>query len=48
MDWQTYTAIGIVTLTLLIFLVRLARPKKPSNCGHDCGCGKKSSSLFPS
>lgn len=40
MDWQTYTAIGIVVLTLTIFLVRLARPKKRGGCGHDCGCGK--------
>ena len=41
MDWQTLTAIGIVALTLVIFLVRLARPKKRGGCGHDCGCGKK-------
>ncbi len=41
MDWQTYTAVGIVTLTLVIFAVRLARPKKKSGCGKDCGCGKK-------
>jgi hypothetical protein len=40
MDWQTLTAAGIVVITLTIFLVRLARPKKKSGCGHDCGCGK--------
>ncbi len=41
MDWQTLTAAGIVIITLTIFLVRLARPKKKkSGCGHDCGCGK--------
>jgi hypothetical protein len=40
MDWQTYTAIGIVVLTLTIFLVRLAKPKKRGGCRHDCGCGK--------
>ncbi|HEX7260779.1 MAG TPA: hypothetical protein VF258_03105 [Luteolibacter sp.] len=40
MDWQAYTAIGIVTLTLVIFLLRLARPKKKSGCSHDCGCDK--------
>jgi len=40
MDWQAYTAIGIVNLTLVIFLVRLARPKKKSACGHGCGCDK--------
>jgi hypothetical protein len=42
MDWQTYTAAGIVTITLVIFLVRLARPNKKPGCGHDCGCGRKS------
>lgn len=41
MDWQTYTAAGIVAITLVIFLVRLARPKKKPGCGHDCGCGRK-------
>jgi hypothetical protein len=41
MDWQTLTAAGIVVITLTIFLVRLARPKKKSGCGHDCGCEKK-------
>ncbi|MEO5917187.1 MAG: hypothetical protein ABIS50_23355 [Luteolibacter sp.] len=40
MDWQTYTAAGIVLVTLTIFLVRLAKPKKKSGCGHNCGCGK--------
>lgn len=41
MDWQTLTAAGIVVVTLTIFLVRLARPKKKSGCGHDCDCKKK-------
>lgn len=43
MDWQTYAAAGIVTLTLVLFLVRLTkRPGKPkSSCGHNCGCHKK-------
>lgn len=41
MDWQTYTAAGIVAVTLAIFIFRLTRPKKKSGCGHDCGCGKK-------
>ena len=41
MDWQTLTAAGIVAITLTIFLVRLARPKKKTGCGKDCGCGKK-------
>ena len=41
MDWQTCIAVGIVILTLTIFLVRLARPKKKGGCGHNCGCGRK-------
>ena len=41
MDWQTYIAAGIVVITLAIFAVRLTRPKKRGDCGHDCGCGKK-------
>lgn len=41
MDWQTTAAVIVVAFTLTIFLVRLARPKKKSGCGHDCGCGKK-------
>ncbi len=40
MDWQTYSAAGIVILTLTFFLVRLARPKKKPGCGHHCGCGR--------
>ncbi len=43
MDWQTYTAIGVVTLTLVIFLVRLTKRsgKSNSSCGHSCGCNKE-------
>ncbi|MES2924711.1 MAG: FeoB-associated Cys-rich membrane protein [Verrucomicrobiota bacterium] len=40
MDWQTLTAAGIVIITLVIFAVYLARPKKKSGCGHNCGCDK--------
>lgn len=40
MDWQNLTAAGIVVLTLVIFLVRLARPRHKSGCGHGCDCGK--------
>lgn len=42
MDWQTYTAIGVVTLTLVIFLVRLTKRsgKSNSSCSHNCGCNK--------
>jgi hypothetical protein len=41
MDWQTITAAAVVIVTLTIFLVRLARPKKGSGCDHGCGCDKK-------
>lgn len=41
MDWQSYIAAGIVAITLTIFLVRLARPRKKGGCGHGCGCGKE-------
>jgi hypothetical protein len=40
MNWQTFTAVAIVIATLAIFLARLAKPKKKTGCGHDCGCGK--------
>jgi hypothetical protein len=43
MDWQNIAAAAIVVLTLTIFLVRLARPRGKSGCGHRCGCGKKPS-----
>jgi hypothetical protein len=39
--WQSIAAIGIVTITLLVFVICLVRPKKRGGCGHDCGCGKK-------
>jgi hypothetical protein len=42
MDWQSLIAAGIVVLTLTIFLVRLARPRRKPGCGHGCDCGKKS------
>jgi hypothetical protein len=40
MDWQTIAAAGIVIITLVIFAVRLTRPKKKSGCGSGCDCGK--------
>ena len=40
MNWQTYAAIGIIAITLVIFIFRLIRPQKKSGCGHDCGCDK--------
>ncbi|MEY5019502.1 MAG: hypothetical protein RLZ22_590 [Verrucomicrobiota bacterium] len=42
MDWQTYTAAGMVALTVLIFLVRLARRGGGGpSCGGGCGCSDK-------
>jgi hypothetical protein len=41
MDWQTYSAIGIVVATVVIFLVRLTRPKPKHGCGRHCDCGRK-------
>lgn len=43
MEWQSLIAGGIVVLTLTIFLVRLAGPRRKSGCGHNCGCAKNSS-----
>jgi hypothetical protein len=41
MDWQTYTALGIVGITLSIFLVRLARPRRGKGCGAGCKCAAR-------
>jgi hypothetical protein len=45
LDWQTLAALGIVMITLTVFLVRFAKPKKKSHCGHHCGCEKTSSAM---
>lgn len=38
MDWQTLVAGLVVAITLLVFLVRLARPgPRGSGCGSHCG-----------
>lgn len=42
LEWQTVAALAVVAITVTIFLLRLARPKK-GGCGHNCGCGKTSS-----
>ena len=42
MEWQSLIAAGIVVLTLTIFLVRFARPRRKSGCGHCSDCGKNS------
>lgn len=38
MDWQTPAALGVVLLTILLFLTK---GKKKKGCGGDCGCAKK-------
>ena len=40
-EWQTLIAVGIVLVTLAIFVIRLLKPKPKGGCGHDCGCGKQ-------
>ncbi len=38
-DWQTWAAIGVVALTVLIVVARIFRArKKPGGCGK-CGSG---------
>jgi hypothetical protein len=39
-DWQTYAAGAIVTLTVAVFLIRLARGGR-GGCGGSCGCPKQ-------
>jgi hypothetical protein len=41
MDMQSYIALGVVGITLVIFVIRIARPNKKGGCGKGCGCGKK-------
>jgi hypothetical protein len=43
LHWQSIIAVGIVVVTLTVFLLRLVRPKPKGggSCGHDCGCGKR-------
>lgn len=41
MDWQSYTALGIVGLTLAVFVIRIVRPRKKRDCGGSCACPKK-------
>jgi len=41
-DWQTWTALGIVALTAVLFVVRAVRRRRASKSGcpsaADCGC----------
>jgi len=41
-DWQSWTALGIVGLTVLAFVIRAKRKgkKKSGGCGSGCGPGK--------
>ena len=41
-DWQSWTALGIVGLTILAFVIRAKRKgkKKSGECGCGCGPGK--------
>jgi hypothetical protein len=41
MDWQTLAAAAVVVLTLVVFLVRLGRPRRKPGCGNRCGCDSK-------
>ncbi|MBK8091046.1 MAG: FeoB-associated Cys-rich membrane protein [Verrucomicrobiaceae bacterium] len=38
MDWQTLTALAIVILTAVIFIVRAVKNRRKSGCGSG-GCG---------
>jgi hypothetical protein len=37
---QTIIALVIVIVTLMIFVVRMLKPKPKGGCGHDCGCDR--------
>ena len=39
-NWQSWTAAGIVVITLVIFLIRAFRPKHGKGHCDDCSCGK--------
>lgn len=39
--WQTLGALTIVVLTVVIFVVRLARPGKSGGCEGGCSCDAK-------
>lgn len=39
--WQTLVALGVVALTLLVFVFRMIRPAKAKgSCGSNCGCDR--------
>ena len=44
-DWQTWTALGVVALTAVLYVRYLMRRKKNrgsgGSCDSDCGCDEK-------
>ncbi|MCW0219750.1 MAG: FeoB-associated Cys-rich membrane protein [Prosthecobacter sp.] len=40
-DWQSWAALGVVAVTLAIFLIRNLKSGKKSGCGGACGCSYK-------
>ena len=40
-DWQSWAALIIVGITMLVFAVRAARKGEPGGCGGSCGCDVK-------
>ncbi|HEY1080723.1 MAG TPA: FeoB-associated Cys-rich membrane protein [Prosthecobacter sp.] len=40
-DWQSWAALGIVVITLAIFVRKALTPRKKGGCGGGCGCSHK-------
>jgi len=42
-DFQSWLTVGIIILTVAIFISRaiIKHRKKDDGCGHDCGCPSK-------
>ena len=40
-NWQTIVALLIVAITVVLFALRLVRPKNAGSCGGDCSCDAK-------
>lgn len=39
-NWQSFAAIAVIIVTVILFAVRAARKRKKPGCGGGCGCGK--------
>ncbi|NNC89717.1 MAG: hypothetical protein HKN82_14775 [Akkermansiaceae bacterium] len=39
--WQSVASLGVVALTVLLFIRGLTRRKARPGCGGHCGCGVK-------